>query len=367
MDLALILVHYHTPELAVEAVGALRRSLAETAGHLSSEILVVDNGSDEAGRASLASLPVRLIEPGRNLGYAGGVNRGVGETEARRLAILNPDVLVRPDCLHRLLEELDAGAAVAGPRFYLDRGRRFLIPPTERRTRRWELLAALADRGEPWTRRARRAWRRHARRHWCSGRPLSSTSLSGALLVFTRRTWERAGPWDEALPLYFEEDDWLKRVRRCGLETRYVPAAEAIHLHGRSAVVEPRAVGWFAESRRRFRRRWYGPVFTRLLEALEPGPELRLPWPATRPAGRPALLLDTARRPEEPLWLELSPSPRGFPAAAHRLGDEEPEWQMPADLWQQLQPGSYRLQLVTDRGRELECWTVVAATEEEAG
>lgn len=357
MDLAIILVHYHTPELAAESVRALRSSLDEPAlVGLSSDIVVVDNGSDAAGRELLDSLPARRIDPGANLGYGGGVNRGVEESRAERSVALNPDVLVEPGCLARLLAELEDGAAVAGPCFYLDRGRRFRIPPTEPRTRLWELLSCLADRGDPWTPRTRRVWRRHARRHWLAKTPLRSPSLSGALLAFSRSVWETAGPFDEGLRLYFEEDDWLRRVARLGFETRYVPGAEAVHLHGRSTRAETRSAAWFADSRRRFRRRWYGRAFSALLRRLEPGPELCLPWPRRAPTTggeRPVLPVGKGLR-----WLELSPSPRGFPAVGRAPsasgGDGGSDiWEMPEDLWNELNPGTWRAAWVDERGTEL--------------
>ena len=357
MDLAIILVHYHTPELALESVGALRRSLDEPPlTGLSSEIILVDNGSDTAGRRLLDALPLRRIDPGGNLGYGGGINRGMEETAAEHTVVLNPDVLVEPGCLARLLAALEDGAAVVGPRFFLDRGRRFRIPPTEPRTRLWEFFSCLAERGEPWTPRTRRVWRRHARRHWLAETSLRSTSLSGALLAFSRSTWEAAGSFDEGLRLYFEEDDWLRRVVRLGFETRYVPAAEAIHLHARSTRAEPRSAMWFAESRRRYRRRWYGRTFSALLGRIEPGSELRLPWPRrapTTPEGRPVLPAEVASS-----WLELSPSPRGFPAVAReplaRGGDGDSDaWEMPTDLWSELNPGTWRAGWVDERGTEL--------------
>jgi GT2 family glycosyltransferase len=124
MRLAVILVHYHTPELAAAAVEALRADLAGTA--LEVEWLLIDNGSDEAGRERLASLPVERIDPGENLGYAGAVNLGVARSRSELVVLMNPDVLVLPGCLPALVEALLAGAAVAGPRFYWDRGRRLL-------------------------------------------------------------------------------------------------------------------------------------------------------------------------------------------------------------------------------------------------
>ena len=47
MRLAVILVHYHTPELAAAAVEALRADLTGTG--IEVEWRLVDNGSDEAG------------------------------------------------------------------------------------------------------------------------------------------------------------------------------------------------------------------------------------------------------------------------------------------------------------------------------
>jgi len=159
MRLAVILVHYHTPELAVAAVAALQ---ADTAG-LDVEWLLVDNGSDEAGRALLEGLPVERIDPGENLGYAGGVNLGVVRSKAELILLMNPDVIVLPGCVPALIDSLENGAAVAGPRFYWDRGRRLVQPPSEIRTRRGELAGLLAGKSPRWASRARRRWRRHAR------------------------------------------------------------------------------------------------------------------------------------------------------------------------------------------------------------
>jgi GT2 family glycosyltransferase len=350
MRLAVILVHYHTPELAVAAVEALRADLAGTA--LEVDWLLVDNGSDAPGRALLASLPVERIDPGTNLGYAGGVNLGMTRTTAELVVLMNPDVLVVPGCLPALLAELRAGAAVAGPRFYWDRGRRLVQPPAELRTRREELLGLLARKSSRWAALARRRWRRHARRHWEARTPLSSHALSGSLLALRRSAWEAVGPFDEGFRLYFEETDWLLRAKRQGLAGRYVPAAEAIHLYSQSADREPRAEGWFEDSARRFRRRHYGAWFVRLLEALD----RRLPSRAVlTPA---AALAEGLSLPQEasayPLWIEVSPNPVGFPAAAERLTAPSSQvWRLPAELAGRLPAGGLTVQIVAANGAEI--------------
>jgi N-acetylglucosaminyl-diphospho-decaprenol L-rhamnosyltransferase len=357
MRIAVILVHYRTPELAAAAVAALRCDAVESG--LEIEGIVVDNGSDEAGRALLESLGFERLDPGANLGFAGGVNLGVARSRAETIVVMNPDVMVLPGCLSALVAALDAGAAVAGPRFYWDETRRLVLPPAEERSRRSELLALLATRGERWAVRARRRWRRHARRHWEATQPLASHALSGSLLALTRAAWSRVGPFDEGFHLYFEETDWLRRAARLGLPARYVPAAEAIHLHGRSAVQEERSGAWFEESARRFRDRYYGRWFTRLLAALDRRLRRRLPAP---PAPVPADGLDLTLYPF-PLWVEVSPNATRFPAAAEQLAASGAgSWRLPAEIVERLAGAELGLQLVDPQGRELACRRMTGST-----
>jgi N-acetylglucosaminyl-diphospho-decaprenol L-rhamnosyltransferase len=362
-SLAVVLVHYHTPRLAAAAVAALAGDLAsggEATAGLEVEWLLVDNGSDAAGRELLASLPVRLLEPRRNLGYAGGVNLGVASSRADLILLMNPDVLVLPGCAGRLLDCLRAGAAAAGPRFFWDSGRRLLLPPGEARSRGGELLACLAAvRDGAWSARARRSSRRHCRRHWQATAPLPSHALSGSLLAVTRAAWRRVGGFDEGFRLYFEETDWLLRLRRAGLPARFVPAAEAVHLVGRSAALEPRAEHWFEESARRFRRRHYGAWFDRGL-ALVARAASKRPPAAPGDGGLPALPvagLDLDGYPR-PLWVEVSPNPGGFPAAAERIGggaEDAPErrWTLPAEVAERLAAGTWWVRVSDRRGRDL--------------
>jgi GT2 family glycosyltransferase len=348
MRLAVILVHYRTPELAAAAVEAVLRD-ARGAG-LEVEGFVVDNGSDEGGRALLARLPFTRLDPGANLGFAGGVNFGMARSRAEMALVMNPDVRVLPGCLGALVGALRTGAAIAGPRFFWDEERRMVLPPAEARSRRSELLSLAAAHGERWACRARRRWRRHARRHWTATNALPSHALSGGLLAWTRAAWDRAGPFDEGYRLYFEETDWLRRAARLGLPAVYVPAAEAIHLHGRSAVQEPRSGQWFEESARRFRERSYGRWFTGLLTRLDGWLPRRPPAPL---AAVPRSGLTLAGHPF-PLWIEVSPNPWGFPAAAERLAvPPSAPWRLPADVEARLGQTDLTLQLVDERGNEV--------------
>jgi len=360
-DLAVLLVHYRTPALLVDAVHAVVRDLE--ASRLSAEILVIDNGSEEAERASWRDLPVRRVDPGTNLGYAGGVRCGVEATAAQRIVAMNPDVLVGEGCLGRLIEELDRGAAAAGPQFYWDEESRLHLPPTEPRSAAAELRATLGRRypASPlFASAARRAWRLHARRHWTAAHTFGSPALSGALLAFRRDAWARVGPFDEAFRLYFEETDWLLRVRAAGLETSFVPAAHAVHLFAQSSVQEPLAAGWFAAAERRFRRRHLGAAMTRLLEALGTAPPplgeaAPLPPRAVSGSASPAIPLAAFATPRPAQWIEVSLSAGGFPAAGEAIRNRtgaRAEWRLPEMIWQRLPAGELWIRGVDARGIE---------------
>lgn len=346
MSVAAVFVHYHAATWLAGAVASLRRDL-ERHG-VGSEIIVVDNGSRPAERDLLLGLPASYVDAGANRGYAGALNLGVSQTKADYLFLLNPDVEVLPGCAAALLDVLEAGAAVAGPRLYWDRTRRLLLPPTETRTRRSELLRTLA----PWhgslARVARRRWRRHARAHWLAREPLASWALSGAFLALRRDAWARVGPFDERFKLYFEETDWLERARRQGLRGCFVPAARAVHFYNQSAAREPAAGAWFAESSRRFERRYYGAWFLSAKERIGAWLPAVAPLPAPRHERPPEV--DVGPRPA---WVEVSPSPLGFPAAAERLSHPEHDrWTLPADVWDHLAPGTYSGRVVDDGGEE---------------
>ena len=265
MDVAFVLVHYHSADLLRRAVAAILADVE--AGGIAAEILVVDNGSSDVARAVLDRLPVRCLRSSCNVGYAAALNTGIASSSTEFLFLMNPDVFVLPGCTAALIRALEDGAAAAGAKFYWDHRKQFIMPPTEMRTRRSELLAALAEHGDVTARWARHQWRRHARRHWLATRPMRTVALSGALLAVHRIAVEQVGRFDEGFRLDCEEQDWLARLVHKGLFSLYVPAAEAVHLFNQSAVQESAAVEWFAQSNARFAKRYYGAWFPKLLAA----------------------------------------------------------------------------------------------------
>jgi N-acetylglucosaminyl-diphospho-decaprenol L-rhamnosyltransferase len=348
--LSIVIVHYHTPALAAEAVAAVRRETPSRAG---AEVIVVDNGSTPEGAEVLRGLDATIVTAAVNHGYAAGINLGLSRATGTDVVVMNADVIVGPGCFDALQLELRNGAAVAGPAFHWDRDGRLLLPPTERRDTTSQVLTQMSRRGATWARQARRRWRRHARRHWSAASSLDSKYLSGALLAFRRDVWDAIGPFDEAFRLYFEETDWLERISRRGWTTRYVPAARAHHLYDRSARQHREATTWFAESAREFDRRYSSPRVSEWITRLDrcAGDTVPEHVPAGVWAGAPQASVHTPGT-----WIEISSGAAGYPAASERMAHAS-HWSMPADLWDHLSPGGYALRVVSEDGDELSAET----------
>lgn len=352
MRLSIVLIHYHTPQLLQIAVDALVADIA--ASKLEAELLIIDNGSKDEDRVLLENLPARLVYAETNLGYSGAINVAAAETRSEVLLVMNPDVVVLPGCLKSLVQVLESGVSAVGPQFYWNRDKSLILPPPEKRNRREEIIRRLAMGREEWLRIARNRWRRQARKYWLADRPFISYELSGALLAMRRDAWEKVGPFDDGFKLYFEETDWLTRLKRKGLKAAFVPGAEAVHFYNQSAAREPAAAQWFEHSAVRFGRRYYGAWFGAFLEKISAG-KARAAAPLLLSNGLPEVRLDFShRKSKPPLWVEISPSPLFYPAAAHLVSDSnQASWRLPVEVWQYMTPGTYFLQIVDSAGVEL--------------
>jgi GT2 family glycosyltransferase len=261
-----VLVSYRSAGLALRALESLRLDAARS--NLALETIAVVNSGDPEESRALASSADHVIDPGRNLGFAGGLNAGLEAARGEILVLANPDVVVRAGALAALASEARGDLVAAGPALCLDEAGTLHLPPAEEphpfelARRRLEGPSAEAA----FRRRFRRA--RRAAEAAERSETRSATALSGAFVAVSRQTLERVGPFDEGYALYFEENDWQKRLRMAGGRLARVGAARVVHRYNQSARLEPRAAGWFAASERRYFETHFGGRGPRALEAL---------------------------------------------------------------------------------------------------
>lgn len=226
--LAIVIVSFN----ARRDLQACLRSLHAAPPALEHVIVVVDNdSSDGSANAVRTAWPdVRVVEMGRNTGFATASNAGIRSCDSDLVLLLNSDTIVPPLAIDRLAAALegDAAAAAAGPRLVDPDGKaelsfgRMLSPWNELRQK---LIARGIAAGVPpvsgWF--ARRVTTPH-HPDW----------VSGACLLVRRDAGAAAGWLDERYFLYGEDVDFCAALRAAGHRILFTPAAEVVHLRGRS-------------------------------------------------------------------------------------------------------------------------------------
>lgn len=229
-SIAVVVVTYNSADLVTDLAATLPVGLAGFAW----ELVVADNASADATVAEVRRLlpRARVVEMGRNAGYAAGINAGIASAAPGfdAVLVLNPDVRLERGCVAALAGELGPDVGVTVPRLVDGEGR--LIESMRAAP---SLLGALAD--------AVVGARRAGRVRWVGEVVTDPTEYErgqdtdwaeGSTQLISADCWLACGPWDETYFLYSEETEFHLRVSDHGFRVRYVPAARAIHLGGES-------------------------------------------------------------------------------------------------------------------------------------
>jgi N-acetylglucosaminyl-diphospho-decaprenol L-rhamnosyltransferase len=225
--LAVIIVTYNSGD----TLGGLLDTLgAGLAGIGQTEIVVVDNASadDSVAIALRHPIGVRVVQTGRNGGYAAGINAGSATISPDAdLLILNPDIRVAPGSVAHLMRRLSPNIGITVPRILHEDGTLFHSLRREPSLQTAWADALLGtklgyglDRGECVCNDGR--YERTGLVDWASGSALLVSSHARASI----------GPWDESFFLYSEEVDYQRRIREAGQHIAFVPEAVFIHIGG---------------------------------------------------------------------------------------------------------------------------------------
>jgi GT2 family glycosyltransferase len=252
--LGIAIVHFHAEALLADCLAHLRASsLADFRVHL------VDCGSRAGLRAVVGDDPrVRLIEPGRNLGFAVAANLAFAGFPAGTpwLLSLNPDVLVEADTLETLLAALAADPALGAATCRLDLPSGAIDPACRRGDP--TLVGALAYYAGL-GRLLPAGWGagRYHLVHLDATQPHRIDSGTGAFLMLRRAALDACGGgFDEAFFLYGEDLDLCRRIRAAGFDILYTPAARATHVKGSGRPRSLHATWHFQRAMWTYYRRW---------------------------------------------------------------------------------------------------------------
>jgi GT2 family glycosyltransferase len=215
-----IVVNYNGERHLDACLEALRRQ--EIDGGF--EVVLIDNGSSDHSlqRARRDHPWVRVIELGRNRGFAAGNNVGFGAAAGRYLVLLNSDTRVRPGWLAALVAAADSDqrvGAVTSKLVFADR-------PQVIQNAGVLLLSdgGGADRGAGEIDRGQ-----YERREEVFG-------FCGAAALLRREALTDVGHFDETFFAYYEDTDLSWRMRRRAWSILYEPRAVVEHVHAATGV-----------------------------------------------------------------------------------------------------------------------------------
>ncbi len=262
---SLIIVNYRSASHTAEAIRTARASSTEPL-----EVVVVDNSDDPSEVERLGNLEIDLLVDARgNLGYAKGINLGVSRSTGELLVICNPDVRFGAASIDMLIGHAEADLSLAGPAFSWDDGHDWMMPPSQQMTRMGKMDSMLAGLSKGWANARRRRRLRNRIRFWSRTKPEPFGVVSGAAFAVSRATFEKIGGFDERFFLYFEEVDFMRRLRDAGGKIVYEPGAHCRHIYSQSATDHAESALLFHRSERLFHEKWHGRLFAKLIAKVD--------------------------------------------------------------------------------------------------
>ncbi len=217
MDLSVVIVNWNGRDY----IAGCLDSIVEAVLGLETEIIVVDNHSADPSVAFIReSYPqVTLIENQENVGFGRGAQTGVEVARGEFVAVVNPDVVLPPGSLRRLVGLLQERPAAAwtGPQLRNARGQARSGPymlgtvfqPLRTFPGVFRLLAYLGRHDHERLRRCER--------------------LDGACMVFRASMLREAGGVPTLTFMYGEEQILGARFRQLGYEVWYDPEIVVFH------------------------------------------------------------------------------------------------------------------------------------------
>ena len=224
-----LVVAYGQPEMLAAALEPVRKL----------PVLVVDNSSSAEVRAVCERAGARYVDPGRNGGFAAGVNEGLRHLAdpTADVLLLNPDAVVSREAVECLGEALSSDPALAsvGPQQVDDDGHSAHIAwPFPSPAGAWLEAVGL-------------------------GRLRRPQFVVGSVLLLRREALDQVGGFDEErFFLYSEETDWARRAVRLGWRHRVEPAARAVHVGGAMSTDHARREALFHAAQEIYLRKHFG-------------------------------------------------------------------------------------------------------------
>ncbi len=230
-DVSVIIINYNVRDFLSQALVSLQKACRG----IRSEILVVDNASDDGSVEMLRRrFPrVHLISNTANLGFAKANNIALKQARGKFILLINPDTIVQEDTIRVLVEFLknhpDAGLAgckILNPdgSFQLSCRRSFPTP--------WVAFTKLSGLSTLFP--STKLFGKYNLTYISNEETYPVDAVSGSCMMVRREVVKKVGGLDESFFMYGEDLDWCYRIRQAGWLIYYIHSTQIIHYKGES-------------------------------------------------------------------------------------------------------------------------------------
>ncbi|MCZ6816011.1 MAG: glycosyltransferase family 2 protein [Planctomycetota bacterium] len=236
--ISVLTVNYDSSADLAELIASIR----EHRGGVEIELIITNNSaSEEVAVSGDASIPIRILTPDSNIGFAAGVNLAYRSSRGDILMIANPDIRVSEGTFDAAVRFMDASSDV-GVVLPLLRSLDGSVQSSVRQFYTWAV--ALYARSPLRLLSQPSFFRRYLCGDMDRTRPTDVDWGLAAAMFLRRSDWPDPELFDERFFLYFEDVDLCYRVWQRGQRVTYCPHIECIHAHRRASSNPFSSAGW---------------------------------------------------------------------------------------------------------------------------
>ena len=245
--LSIIILNYNAKAFVLEAVKSIEKNYPKQTQSGEFQIIVTDNASPDNSLHAFEEYKKKtktklfdVVDNGGNIGFAAGNNTGIPFAKGRYLLFLNPDTVVYPKTLTRMIEFMDsrpdAGASscrVEIPGGQIDEASHRGFPTPWNAFTHFSKLEQLFPHSKLFAGYTR-GWDDLSKVH-------EVQAVVGAFLFVRREAGEKIGWWDEDYFFYGEDLQFCYDLHQAGYKIYYIPDVKILHYGGVSSGIKKRS------------------------------------------------------------------------------------------------------------------------------
>ncbi len=245
MEVSVSIVNYKVPELLASCIESLQVALQ----HISSEIIVVDNASEDDSKTLIKSRfpEVTWIQNEKNVGFGRAHNQAIRQAKGTYIAIVNPDVVVSRNTFKKLSEFMHTTENVGIIGVQMRNEDKDFLPESKRNPPTlWN--AFQKELGLNFLPKNKNYYALQVNPNEVAPVPV----LSGAFMYMERSKFNALGGFDERYFMYAEDIDLSIESLKMGWDNYYLGNIIITHLKGKSAKKNPESQHHFYHTMKQY-------------------------------------------------------------------------------------------------------------------